>query len=213
MPKRGLWWWMAVVFFIVSCGPSLAMEWSDETRDVYVDGRLDRDVQVLTAEGSHRVVVVAPSLPRILVYDSETLEVSWLDKSELSQSDDPTASGSVAEPEADAEAICQRIDDSSYLITAGGHTVLVAPHQGVGGDVELADLWRTVPVWQRLAAAYEPDPQAVGTLRAIDRDVELRLAFGTWCGDHPRPLSQRERGVRRGRLRLPLSPWERGLGG
>lgn len=220
MPEQAAWLRVAVLSIslggtaLFPSGTALATEWSDVARDVYVDGRLDRKVQVMTAAGSDRVALVAPSLSRILVFDAETLAVGWLEKSALSRSDDPTAAVSEAEPAADAEATCQRVDEASHLITAGGHTVLVASHQGLAGDVELAELWRTAPVWRRLAAAYEPDPSAVAALAAIDREVELRIVFGTWCGDSKHYVPELLKAVEAAhnpRIRLRLTSIRRGF--
>ena len=66
--------------------------------------------------------------------------------------------------------------------------MLIAPHRGQVGPVDQAGTFLTEPLWQRLAERYEPDPQVVEALAAIDRDVELQLSFGTWCGDSRREV-------------------------
>jgi hypothetical protein len=45
--------------------------WHDSTRDVYVDGRLDRAVQVLSADAGKRLAVLLPDARRALVLDRE----------------------------------------------------------------------------------------------------------------------------------------------
>ena len=68
-------------------------------------------------------------------------------------------------------------------MNANGHSILLASHQGVAGEIEPDELWRTVPSWRALRDVYEPDATAVAALSAIDRDVDVTVVFGTWCGD------------------------------
>ncbi len=175
--RRCLWLFAA----LTTTGAS-ATEWSDRTRDVYIDGRLDRTAQVFAARESDHVAVMVASLPRAVVFDEAELTVGWLEKSELVLNADRTGATCETSPRT-IEGTCLKVDEASYLIATGGHTLLVAPHQGEAGDVELDELWRTAPVWKSRAAVYEPDRRAVEALAAVDRDVEVRVVFGTWCGD------------------------------
>lgn len=168
---------------ILAAAVAAAAEWTDTARDVYVDGRLDRAAQVFAERGSQRLAVVAGSLPRIVVFDRGELAVGWLERQHLAIIGDGTSAGSVATPEPDGEATLSAVDDGSYLLSAAGHTVLVALRQGPAGEIGLDELWRTVPLWKRLADAYEPDAKAVAQLAASERDVDLEVIFGTWCGD------------------------------
>lgn len=53
---------VACVGWLASAAGMLAADpaWRDATRDVYIDGRLDRSAQVLVEEGSRRSAIVSP---------------------------------------------------------------------------------------------------------------------------------------------------------
>ena len=159
-----------------------ATEWTDRTRDVYVDGQLDPNAQVLAARDSDQVAVITDALPRAVVFDVPGQTVGWLEKSALVLNAERTEATCEVAPEMATEGTCLKVDDS-YLIETGGHSLLIAPHLGKIGEIDLDELWRTAPVWKSRAAAYEPDPEIVKALSAVDRDVEVQVIFGTWCGD------------------------------
>lgn len=161
--------------------PVLAGDWRESTRDVYVDGVMDRGAQVFLHEG--RFAVRSENFRRAVVCDEESLAVSFFGRGELQVDDLPTTATASAEPRPAEGATCVRVDERTYLLQASGHSILVAPHQGRGGEITLDELWQTVPSWRSLSESYEGDEEVVAALRKIDRDVTLTVAFGTWCGD------------------------------
>jgi thiol-disulfide isomerase/thioredoxin len=44
-------------------------------------------------------------------------------------------------------------------------------------------LYEVAPVWRSLMDSYQPQADAVATLKANDKDTEVTLVFGTWCPD------------------------------
>ena len=62
-------------------------------------------------------------------------------------------------------------------------TVTVAPAAGLRGVVTEAQLYADSPEFRSKAEAYQPDPQAVAKIRAIDRKITVQLFLGTWCYD------------------------------
>jgi thiol-disulfide isomerase/thioredoxin len=76
-----------------------------------------------------------------------------------------------------------RIDGPIYSFAVNGLPVLFRPHTGYVGELTFAKLWETVPVWRAEMEAYTPDAKAVAALKAIDKDAQVTLIFGTWCGD------------------------------
>jgi len=155
--------------------------WTDSTRDVYVDGRLDRQAQVFRADDA--TALLADALPEVLVWEADTLHT--LAKVRLEVSAERTKATS-PKPETATDGEVVDAGDGHVLLRWQGHTVLVAPHRGLAGEVTPDEIWSTVPVWQARKDAYQPDAEAVAALRAADRDLDVTIAFGTWCGDSKR---------------------------
>src|SRR6185295_10196549 len=57
-----------------------AINWSDTTRDVYVDNELDRGVQVLTADSPSRLALISSKLDSAVVLDVSQHTVSTIAK-------------------------------------------------------------------------------------------------------------------------------------
>ena len=55
--------------------------------------------------------------------------------------------------------------------------------QEVNGPVTAEDLLLKCPEWPAVAAAYAPDPQSIERLRAVGREVLIRVFLGSWCDD------------------------------
>lgn len=168
--------------------------WNDSTRDVYVNGSLDRTVRTLTSESPRMVAVICGD--ELLLLDPATNTVSRSNASALTFAADRTTATS-AELTAEPVGSFVRPDPSSYLVRAGDRTLLLAAHQSKAGPMTLAELWATVPVWRSIADAYEPDAAAVAELRAIQEPTAIQIVMATWCGDSkkhvPRLLKSIER--------------------
>lgn len=200
--------------FLTLClgAPALAGEWRESTRDVYVDGVMDRAAQVFVHEG--RLAVRSESFRGAVVCDEESLAVSLFGRGGLRVDPLPTTATASAEPRPAPGATCVRVDERTVLLQASGHSILVAPHQGRGGEITPGELWRTVPSWRSLAESYEADGEAVAALRKVDRDVTLTVAFGTWCGDSKHYVPQILKALEEAgnpRLRLHLVSLQRGF--
>ena len=178
--------WKLGSLLLLVVAPSLAddpVDWVDSTRDLYIDGQLDRNAQLFLAEDSEQAAIVSEALPEVVVFDSESLALGILDKETFVPSSDLTKASSPRLASLDAEGDVLRVDERSFILRFSGHTVLVAPHQGHAGEISLDELWRTVPVWRARAASYEPSPEIVAALHDVGRDVELTVVLGSWCGD------------------------------
>lgn len=55
--------------------------------------------------------------------------------------------------------------------------------QEVSGPVTAEELLLKCPEWPAVAAAYAPDPGSVERLRAVGREVLIRVFLGSWCDD------------------------------
>ncbi len=167
-------------------GAAETREWSDTSRDVYIDGELDASVIALVADddqGDSELALVSKSLGRAYVLSLESLELRDLPLSGFTFNGTGAVSGKV---DSKVVARASRFGDGRstfYLATLDDHTVVIASHRGLSGPTDREELFAAVPSWQRRAQAYEPESDAVETLRAVDRDVEVTVALGTWCGD------------------------------
>lgn len=161
-----------------------ATKWNDTLRDVYVDGALHRDVQTLVHE--HQLAYLPPD-GQALLFDRDTHELAAVDRALFTFNDDRTSAttpdtmpshrvGSVATP-----------DDSTWLATAPGTSILIYPHQSSAGPMSEAALWQTAPIWKSIYDHYAPDANAVAQLRAA-APARVTILFATWCGDSKRAV-------------------------
>lgn len=79
------------------------------------------------------------------------------------------------------------VSDGLWL-EAAGKSYFITSHQGSAGSLGVDELWQQAPLWHELHGAYEPDPSAVEAFAAEDRELEVTVAFGTWCGDSRRSV-------------------------
>jgi thiol-disulfide isomerase/thioredoxin len=157
--------------------------WRDSTRDVYVNGHLDRAARVLSAYSGKTTAVLLPGARQALLLDRETSTFSVVPRKAFAI----TGDGAGAELAADATpkpgGAFQKVDSSGSILSWKGRTVLVSRHQGLVGDVSEDALFAAVPVWRQLMDAYQPVPAAVAALAKEVRPVTMTVVFGTWCGD------------------------------
>ncbi len=165
-----------------------AVDWSDTSRDVYVDGELEPGAVVLTAaagnDAGERLAILSERANRAFVVDLDSLEIVELPLAHF----ELTATGATSPAAAEALPFgrATRVRDqrsTHYLASAGGRTLLISPHQGPVGEIQPEELFETAPSWRRRAEAYEPEQQALAVLAAHDEEINVTVAFGTWCGD------------------------------
>ncbi len=194
------------------------LEWHDTSRDVYVDGELELDVLTLLLDresGGPRMAVLGESLGSAYVIDLETLEVGELPLSQFEIHASGARSPANAQPVPVGRVTTVRDRRSTYhVVSAGERTLVVSPHQGSTGPILLDELFEAAPAWQRRVAEYQPSSDAVETLRALDRETEVTVVLGTWCGDSrnyvPKLLRSLE-DANNPRIRLDLVSIHRGF--
>ncbi len=169
-----------------------SLTWSHSTRDVYWNGELNPQVEVLSAEGS-RWAVALPEAQGVYVLQPDADDeptVAKVPTETFAWSEDRLeATSSMIEPKRDAELF--DFPDGIWIrdtSAESGRHLVVAPHQGPSGALSVDELWATVPVWHSAYEAYEPTPEAVGAFRDEKRDLKLKVFFGTWCGDSRRSV-------------------------
>ena len=157
------------------------INWSDSTRDVYIDNELDRDAQVLTSSSPSRLALISKRLESALVLNVTEQTVSTIPKDAFQFEPDRTAATS------DAAMLVvgkfTRVDGPVYFFAASGKPILIRAHPGVTGEMSLNKLWETVPVWRSVMMNYQPNAEAVSEIKSNDKETRVTLAFGTWCPD------------------------------
>ena len=157
--------------------------WRDSTRDVYVDGHLERAARVLSADAGKKTAVLLSGARKALLLDREASTFSVVPRRAFSFA----AGGAGAELAADVApkpgGALQKVDSSASILSWKGKTVLVSRHQGLVGEVTEDALFAAVPVWRQLEDAYTPVPTAVAALAKESRPVTMTVVLGTWCGD------------------------------
>jgi hypothetical protein len=205
-------------FVAFSSSEEAAISWDDTARDVVVDGEPEPGAVVLTTGGEDqppRLAILSRRLDAAYVVDLDSLAVGTLPLDAFAFDGGGASTAAAAEPESIGRATQVRDGSSTHLLlSAGGHTLLVSPHQGSSGPMALAELFDSAPTWRLRADAYEPDADAVTALKAYDRDAEVTVALGTWCGDSRNYVPRLLRALEvadNPRLRLQLVSIHRGF--
>lgn len=163
------------------------VNWSDSTRDVYIDNELDRGAQVLTADSPSRLALISTKLESAIVLDVTEHTVRTVSKDSFQFAADRTSatSESISEPTTAMKIVGKftRVDGPIYFFVVEGKPVLIRSHPGATGEMSMDKLWETVPVWRSVMKNYQPNTQAVDAIKSNDKDTTITLAFGTWCPD------------------------------
>jgi hypothetical protein len=158
-------------------------EWHDVSRDVYVDGELDRGAQVLMCDSPRRIAVISSRLRDSVVLDLTANTVNLTSRSALRLASDRNSATSEAGLPLRSIGKFAAIDSTTYLLSAEGKSILFRPHPGFTGEMSEEKLYEVAPVWRSLMASYQPQAEAVAALKANDKDTDVTLIFGTWCPD------------------------------
>ncbi|HSQ20990.1 MAG TPA: thioredoxin family protein [Blastocatellia bacterium] len=161
----------------------LAIVWTDSTKDVHVNGALDRAAQVLTSDETRRMVLISPKLERAAVLDLSGRTVTTTAKEVFRLSSDRASAQSVADFSVESAGNYTVFDDSDYYFTISGTRVLITGHQGLTGETDNQRLFETVPVWRYLMDGYQPDITAVAVIKSIQAETTIIVALATWCSD------------------------------
>jgi hypothetical protein len=157
--------------------------WRDSTRDVYVDGRLDRGVQVLSADSGRRLALLLPDSKKALLLDREKSTFLIVPRKAFHVAADGMSADLAPDAVTKPGGLLQKVDSSATILFWKHKTVFVARHQGLVGEVDEKTLFATVPAWGRSMESYQPVAAAVAGLAKEKRPVALTVVFGSWCGD------------------------------
>jgi hypothetical protein len=162
----------------------VTLRWHDSVRDVYIDNELDRQAQFLVSENPARAALISPKLDKAIVFDITTSTLFSLAKESFNLSSDRTEGTSNSQFVPIGKFT--RIEGPVYSCAVDGRPVLIRPHPGQTGEMNLQKLWETVPVWKGLMDEYQPAANTVASLKSEEKDTTLTLYFGTWCSDSRR---------------------------
>src|SRR5690349_12159287 len=131
--------------------PAPPREWRDSIRDVYIDGKLDRNAQTLTTSSPRMIAVVCGD--EVLLLDPATEAITRAAKDQLAFKADRVSatSATVVEGRADGKLVQS---GSTYIGNSGGKSIVIAPHQSKAGPMTVDELWATAPVWRSIADVY-----------------------------------------------------------
>ena len=171
--------------FLVPAAALFADEpaWRDSTRDVYVDGRLDRGVQVLSADSGKRLALLLPDSKKALLVDRESSTFSIVPRKAFHVATDGMTADLSPDAVAKPGGTAQKVDTSSTILFWKRKTILVARHQGLVGEIDERTLFSTVPAWGRSMESYQPAAAAIDRIAKETRPVSMTIVFGSWCGD------------------------------
>ncbi len=125
------------------------------------------------------LLLTAPSWERVFTLDLATGDVhahsadETLDDAGRPTAFDPASGEWVASFTAD--------EDGRITFITLDYDIAVEPMPPMVGEVTLEQLYARHPVYQRRAAAYQPDPEMLEVLAGLGEDIDVVAFFGTWC--------------------------------
>lgn len=163
------------------------LSWNDSVRDVLIDGEIDRATQIITCDSPSKLAMISPKFSKAIVLNITDKSVSLMPKEAFSFTSDKASATSDESKGAQAIGRFIRVDGPNasfvYSFTAEGKMVVIRSHPGLTGELSEDKVWNTVPVWRAKMDEYTPDATAVAAIKAIDKDTNITLIFGTWCPD------------------------------
>jgi hypothetical protein len=173
----------ALTSALAQTGGPASTKWSDSTRDVYIDGQIDRAAQVLTSDAPRRLVLISPRLDLAVILDTTEQTVSTSLKEFFRFAPDHASATTDAVFPLQAVGQFTNPDSYTYIFSIDGRPVMFRSHTGATGEMTEQQLWETVPVWRALMENYRPPAAAVSALKANSSDAQITVALGTWCSD------------------------------
>lgn len=183
------------------------LTWTDSTRDVYINGEIDRTAQVLVCESGGRTALISAKLEQAVILQGPENTVSTLPKSAFIFARDRATATTDSNPPVHIVSKCSFVDGPTHGFDVGGKSILIDLHKSPSGELPEQELWEVVPVWRHLTEAYEADPAAVASLKNCDAEMKITVALGTWCPDSKRNVPRLLKALREagnGRLQVKL---------
>src|SRR5262249_40527883 len=146
------------------------LEWNDTTRDVLIDGDVDRNLQLLTSSTPSRLVLLSPKFDKAIVLDIDSKTVNTLSKEAFQFAADKTSATTEKKAELKPIGKFTRVDVGSfvYSFAVDGKLIVIRNHPGLTGEITEENVWATVPLWRVTMQNHTPDAKAVAAMKAID---------------------------------------------
>jgi thiol-disulfide isomerase/thioredoxin len=180
----------ALTFFIIGLtavvaqtGKMAVCNWTDSTRDVYINGEIDHASQLMFCDNPRRYALISSRLDRAVILDLTEKTVHTAPKDALQFA--PDRSSATSDDTAATEPVGKytAVDGSTYLLSYNGKSILIRSHTGLTGEVSVEKLFETVPVWRSLMENYQPKSETVAALKASDKQTGVTVVLGSWCPD------------------------------
>ncbi|MEW6126956.1 MAG: thioredoxin family protein [Acidobacteriota bacterium] len=179
-----------IAFFVMSVvaqEKTAKTDWSDTTRDVLIDGEIDRSAQVLSAGQPTRLALLSPKFEKAILLDVNSKSVNTVAKDIWKFSPDKSSATTEGTIELKPIGKYVRVDGANssfvYTFNAEGKMIVIRAHPGLTGELTEDKVWATVPVWRAGMDTHKPDAKAVAAIKASDKETNITIIFGTWCGD------------------------------
>src|SRR5687768_8689857 len=137
LPRHSL---SATLILVAFALPLLAeqtpVSWRDSTRDVYLDGALDRRAQVLvSSETPPRMAILSERLPRLIILDPASGTVLEAQKSAMTLSRDRLTA--TLEGRLRKAGTLSSTTDGVHQVRIGRRTLLLKPHVSTAGPMRV----------------------------------------------------------------------------
>jgi len=157
--------------------------WTDSTRDVYINGEIDRFAQVLTSEATQRIALISPRLDRAVVLDTSRRTFYTSSPDSFRFYPDHVIALSDFDFGVSLAGNYKLHGESDYSFELGGRAVRIATHQPLIGDTDTERLFEIVPVWRFGMDSSQPDPGVIARLKHCQAETIITVALATWCPD------------------------------
>ena len=144
-----------------------------------LDGEVVKDAQIYN-EATPSILLMAQGLPAPVVLWIEARKVESINLLKVSR----TAAGGVdilPNPSLEVHNQPLVIDGPEVRFEVSGHQVLLKPKPPLIGLKRAGDLVAYSDAYAQRAEFYQPSAEVLDKLRRGDRQVRVRVYFGTWC--------------------------------
>src|SRR6185503_15360137 len=179
---------LTLIFAVFGLVPSGAQKsepivWTDSTRDVFIDGEIDRSAQVLRSEPTQRLALISARLERAAVLDTSrhTLYTSSPDSFRFYP--DHVIALTDSDFNVSPAGSYKLHGESEYSFELGGKAVHITTHQPLIGKTDTQQLFEIVPVWRFAMDSSQPDPGVIARLKHCQAETTITVALATWCPD------------------------------
>lgn len=179
---------LTLIFGVLGLAPSVAQKpepvvWTDSTRDVFIDGEIDRSAQVLISEATERIALISARLGRAAVLDTSRHTLSTCSPGSFRFYPDHVIALTDFDFGISPAGSYKLHGESDYSFELGGRAVHIATHQPLIGDTDTQRLFEIVPVWRFAMDSSQPDAAVIARLKHCQAETTITVALGTWCPD------------------------------